>query len=263
MHDDRRILRLAAGLCALGFIAAIVAPIETPSPIGLGHILTVPLVGLILGEVALLACWSIFSTSTVGLRVLASALALAALEALFYVPLSGELFPMPSVAMLAMTLALLVLKLLGVRLCTPDDLPSPVTADSWRPQFSIRGLMALTVAVALLSAGVRSFERSSGPPRLGLTVIWALCFVAVGILTFLAMLGQARPGRRMAAIFTLSPAFGFAFAYAAQAHRDGRIYIILTMLLYPAVLSASLAVVRTTGFRIARGSEMVASGPAD
>jgi hypothetical protein len=116
-------------------------------------------------------------------------------------------------------------------------------------RFSIRGLMTFTVAVALLSAGARALRASQGR-MIFMSAVWAACFVAVGLICLWAALGDARPQRRWPVVFALSPVLGAFFAYGSGAHEAGRFYIILTMLLYPAVLVVSLLVVRSCGYRL-------------
>ena len=84
-------------------------------------------------------------------------------------------------------------------------------------------------------------------------VLWSLCFVALGLLALWAALEQVSPSGRMPVILALSPVLGACFAYAADAHHDGWVYIILIMLLYPVLLLASLAFVRSCGYRLLRG----------
>jgi hypothetical protein len=121
--------------------------------------------------------------------------------------------------------------------------------------------MLFTAAVALLSAGARALRET--PHRIiSLTTVWALCFVAVGLVALWAALGNARPLRRGPVVFALSPVLGVFFAFAAGAHRAGWFYIILTMLLFPAFLLGSLLVVRSCGYRIVRRAGSF-SGPED
>lgn len=83
-------------------------------------------------------------------------------------------------------------------------------------------------------------------------VVWSLCFVVVGLVALWAVLGAARPLRRVPALFALSPVLGALFAYAVHTDEAGRFYIILIMLLYPAALLGSLLVVRSCGCRLMR-----------
>ena len=117
-------------------------------------------------------------------------------------------------------------------------------------RFSIRGLMIFTAAVALVCAVARALEGSRSPFLF--IPVWALCFVAVGLVSLWAVLGNAHPLRRGPVAFVLSPVLGAFFAFAANAHQAGWIYILLIMLLYPAALLGSLLVVRSCGYRLVR-----------
>jgi hypothetical protein len=253
MSGDRRLRWLATAHATLGLLAGISAPVEVRTPFGLPHLPIVPLFALTFAQVALLASWAVFAPAAVWRRLGGLVVGLACLEVLFDLALHAEFFPMPSVAMAVISDSLLVVRGFGVRLHAQDDRTSISLSESWRPRFSIRGLMALTTVVALLSTAVRALRGSTGPFSLGLMVIRSLCFVAVGLLALRAALGHARPSGRMPIILALSPVLGAAFAYAADAHHDGWVYILLIMLLYPVLLLGSLLAVRTCGYRLMRG----------
>lgn len=56
----------------------------------------------------------------------------------------------------------------------------------------------------------------------------------------------------MPAVFAISPVLAAFFAFAVRAHSAGSVLITLTMLLYSALLLASLVVVRSCGYRLVR-----------
>jgi hypothetical protein len=253
MRGDRRLRWLAMAHVSLGLIAGISAPVGIRTPYGLQHLPIVPLFALTFCQVVLLASWAVFSPAAVWRRLGGLVVGLICLEALFDLALKGEFVGMPAVAMTVISGSLLVVRGFGVRLRGRDDTTFSSRSESWRPQFSIRALMTHTAVVALLSTAVRALKGIPGPFSLGLMVLWSLCFVALGLLALWAALGEARPSGRMPVILALSPMLGACFAYAADAHRDGWVYIILIMLLYPAVLLGSLLVVRSCGYRLMRG----------
>jgi hypothetical protein len=253
MSSDRRLRWLAMAHVSLGLFAGISAPVEIRTPYGLWHLPIVPFFALTFSQVVLLASWAVFSPRAAWRRLGGLVVGLACLEVLFDLALNGEFVGMPSVAMTVISGSLLVLRAFGLRLHAQDDPAFYARPESWRPQFSIRAIMMLTAVVALLSTAVRALRGSQGSSFLGLMVIWSLCFVAVGLLALRAALGQASPSGRMPVILALSPVLGACFAYAADAHHDGWVYIILIMLLYPAVLLGSLLVVRSCGYRLMRG----------
>jgi hypothetical protein len=95
-----------------------------------------------------------------------------------------------------------------------------------------------------------------------LMTVWAMCFVALGLAALWAALGKVRPLGRGTVVLVLSPLLGAFFAFGAGAPPQGWAYIILTMLLYAALLLGSLLVVRSCGYRLVRGSTSF-SGPED
>ena len=96
-----------------------------------------------------------------------------------------------------------------------------------------------------------------------LILVWAMCFVAVGLVCLWAVIGDARPLRRSPVVFVLSPILGAFFAFAADAHPAGWIYILLIMVLYPTALLGSLFVVRSCGYRLVRSAEASPGRPDD
>jgi hypothetical protein len=168
---------------------------------------------------------------------------------------------MSTITVTVTTATLLVVRALGVRLTRLADPAQPARPEIEGFRFSIRGLMLVTAAVALLSAGARALQE--GPASFVLLMgVWAMCFVAVGLVALWAALGLGHPLGRGAVVFLLSPGLGAFFAFAAQAHRAGRVYIVLVMLLYATVLLGSLLVVRSCGYRFVRRA-MTFSDPLD
>jgi hypothetical protein len=156
-----------------------------------------------------------------------------------------------SITIVVATATLVVVRWLGVRFTPPAD---PAQTASHEPEglkFSIRGLMIFTAAVALLCTLARALEATPNRVLL-LILVWALCFVAVGLVSLWAALGEAKPSWRCPVVFVLSPVLGAFFAFGIGAHSGGWIYILLIMLLYPAALLGSLLIVRSCGYRLVR-----------
>lgn len=258
MTGDRRLWKLAAGNLGFGIVAAILAPIPLSDPFGLaaifppwglGHILLMPFLASVLCQAVLLSLWGTTSGVSLWARMTGLAAGAVYLETLFPTDLRRELFGISAIAIAVATAIGFCGRALGVRVVRQDDpgRPSPAEAEGLR--FSIRGLMIFTAAVALLSAGARALQ---GTPRhvINLTAIWAMCFVAAGLASLWAALGDVRPLERVPVVLVLSPMLGAFFALAADTHRAGRAYIILTMLLHAALLIGSLLVVRSCGYRL-------------
>ena len=147
-----------------------------------------------------------------------------------------------------------------MRLAQQDDHDRPARAQAEGLRFSIRGLMLFTASVALLSAGARALQDT--PRRMILLMtVWAMCFVAVGLAALWAALGKLRPLGRGTVVLVLSPLLGAFFAFGAGAAPQGWAYIILTILLYAALLLGSLLVVRSCGCRLLRGAASPSGSP--
>lgn len=270
MTADRRLLKLAVGNLILGVVAALLAHIQLPDPFGLAQvlppfglrdILLVPLIGLVLCQGVLLALWGASSGVSPWLRMAGLVAGAVYLEALFPATMRREFFGISTITIVVTTATLIVVRMLGVRLTRRDDPGPPIRAETEGLRFSIRGLMLFTAAVALLSAGARALQDT---PRhfLLLAAVWAMCFVAVGLVALWAALGSARPLNRAPIVFVLSPVLGIFFGFAAHADRAGWVYITLTMLMFPALLLGSLLVVRSCGYWLVRRSAPL-SGPSD
>jgi hypothetical protein len=263
MTGDRRLWSLAVVHLGLGIVASFVAPIELPDPLGLAailppfglrHVLLVPLLASALCQAVLISLWGSSPGVSAGGRMAGLVAGAAYLEALFPGDSRREFLGMSTITIVVSTAALLVVRAMGVRLTRRGDPGRPARAEAEGLRFSIRGLMLLTAAVAVLSAGARIL-RESYQRLLLLSAVWTLCFVTVGLVALWAALGDARPLRRCPVVLALSPVLGALFAYAADAHPAGRVYITLTMLLHPALLLGSLLVVRSCGYRLGRDRE--------
>jgi hypothetical protein len=258
MPGEQRLRNLAVAQIVIGVVAGVLAPIKLPDPLGLARILPpfgleriliAPLFALAMGQAVLIALWGVASTSSPWRRLAGLVAGAAYLEALLALGLDGEFLGTTSVTIVVTTASLLVVRVLGVRIVRQAEEGHAGRPEPEGLRFSIRGLMAFTAAVALLSAGARALQASHGRFIL-LAAVWALCFVAVGLVALWAGLGQARPRRRVPVVFALSPVLGALFAHAAEAHHAGCFYIIMTMLLYSSDLLVSLLVVRSCGYRL-------------
>jgi hypothetical protein len=258
MPSKQRLRNLAVAQITLGVVAGVVAPVKLPDRLGLAHILPpfgleriliVPLFALAMGQAVLIALWGVASASSLWRRLAGLVAGAAYLEALLALGLDGEFLGTATVTIALTSASLLVIRALGIRLARQAEKDDVGPHEPEGLKFSIRGLMIFTAVVALLSAGARALQASHGRFIL-LAAVWALCFVAVGLVALWAALGEARPKRRGPIVFVLSPALGVFFAYASDAHQAGCFYILTTMLLYPAVLLVSLLVVRSCGYRL-------------
>jgi hypothetical protein len=251
MLGDRRLQILAVAHIALGVVTHFLAHVELRLPYGLEHILMVPFVASALCQAFLLSLWGAASQANPWMRLAGLVVGAVYLEALFPADLKREFLGTSTVTIVVTTATLLLVRWLGVRLARQVEVDQSAKQEAEGLRFSIRGLMIFTAVVALLCAVARALQESPTRPFL-LVLVWALCFVAVGLVSLWAVLGNADPLRRGPVVFVLSPGLGAFFAFAANAHEAGWIYILLTMLLYPAALLGSLLVVRSCGYRLVR-----------
>ncbi len=262
MLGDRRLQIVAVAHLGLGVVFSVLSRFEVHTQFGLEHILMVPFFALALCQALLLSLWGAASHATLWIRLAALVAGAVYLEALFPSDLRREFLGTSAITIVVTTATLLVMRWVGVSLTRQDDSDQSARQDPEGLRFSIRGMMIFTAAVALLCAGARALQESATRPFL-LILVWALCFVAVGLVSLWAVLGDSQPLRRGPVVFFLSPALGAFFAFAANAHKAGWIYIVLTMLLYPLALLASLLVVRSRGYRLIRRAVPTTSPPDD
>jgi len=269
MTRDRRLLSLAVAHLTFGIVAGLLAQIELSDPFGLAYILPpfglrkiliVPLVATALCQALLLALWGAMSQVSPWKRIAGLVAGAVYLEALMPHDRTREFLGISTITIAVTTLTLLTVRALGVRLTRQDDPLQPAPAETEGLRFSIRGIMLVTGAVALLSALARVLHESPRDIFL-LMVVWALCFVTVGLVALWASLGNARPRLRGPVLFALSPVLGAFFAFAAGAHAAGWVYISLIMLLYPTLLFGSLLVVRSRGYRLVRRAVPLSEPP--
>jgi hypothetical protein len=240
---------LAACHFAIGLVAAAVARIEVDAPFDLVHILIVPLVALAASQCVLVAIWGVNSSSSLFRRVAGMAVGAVYLEAMFAAGVRGELVGTATGTIVFTAAYLLAFRARGVSVVRQATPARPEATDTQRLRFSIRGLMLLTAVVAILVAGareLRAIETLFYAPVLG------LCFAAVGQVTLWAALGSEEPLWRSPAVFACAPLVGALFALGVNAHSAGWAYLILSMLLFSAVLLASLLVMRSCGFRFGK-----------
>jgi hypothetical protein len=258
MPGDRRLQILVVAHVALGVGTRVLAPVELSTPFGLGHILVVPFIASALCQAFLLSFWVAASQAAAWMRLAGLVAGAVYLEALVPSDLRREFQGTSTITIVVTAATLLVVRWLGVSFRRQDDPGQSARPESEGLRFSIRGLMIFTAAVAVVCAVARALEGYRNP--LLFIPVWALCFVAVGLVSLWAVLGHAHALRRGPVVFVLSPVLGASFAFVAGAHLAGWIYILLIMLLYPAALLGSLLVVRSCRYRLVRRAEGTA-GP--
>jgi hypothetical protein len=271
MTGNRVLRRLVVAHLALGLLTVAVAPIEIHfpakfasffAPHGLSHVLIVPLFATVMCQAFLLAVWAETSLSSPWLRLGVIVAGTVYLEALIGFGSERELWGCATVTTVATLVCLLLIRWLrGTR----GNESVPVRDSGHKAgglRFSIRGLMLFTAAVALLITQMRFVEGLS-PLVLVHTYFWGLSFVVAGPIALWSVRCYPSSLRRLPAAFAASVTLGFLFARSVHAHTSGWVYILLTMLLYPAFLSGSLMVVRSYDDRLLGGASRhpSATGP--
>ncbi len=251
MPGNRRLQILALAHVALGVVTSVLAPVDLRTVFGLDHILIVPFCASALCQSLLLSFWVAASQATPWKRLGGLVTGAVYLEALVASDLRREFLGISTITIVVAATSLIVVRWLGVRLARQHDSVQSATQEPEGLRFSIRGLMIFTAAVALLCAGARALHAYQHQLLLRI-VIWPICFVAVGLVSLWAALGDARPVRRIPVVFVLSPVLGAFVAFATGAHTAGWVYILLIMLLYPMALLGSLLIVRSCGYRLVR-----------
>jgi hypothetical protein len=262
MPGNRRLRVLAVCHLVIGVSTAVVAPVELSTPFGLDHILIVPFVASALCQAFLLSVWGAASQAMPWKRLAGLVTGTLYLEALVALDPTRGFLGISTITITVSTGSLLVVRWLGVRFTRQTEFGQLERSESEGLRFSIRDLMILTAAVALLCAGAKALKESPMSVLL-LVLVLALCFVTVGLVSLWAALGKARPLRRSPVVFVLSPVLGAFLAFAAGEHWAGWVYALLIMLLYPAALLGSLLIVWSCGYRLVRSAVPAAGRPDD
>ncbi len=255
MAVDRRLVWLTIALIVLWHISSLLAPIQIDPSFAPRHLIIVPLIALTHCLVSMLALWVVFSRALLKFRLLGLLIGTSMLEATFDASMEWDLRYMPVVAMALTLVCLAALWATGIRLTSPTDAVPPPKQLPRRFQFSIRGLMILTVIVALLSALAKAIPGAEVENRVIGDLIVSACFVVVSLVALTVLAGR-RPVARVFFTVTFPAAVGVFAAYVLNAHHDGWIYLISSMVLFSQSLVVSLLIVRKCDIRFIRWSEL-------
>ena len=264
MRSDKRLRNLAAIQFITGLVAGFLVQIHWNAPRELTGLLFVPLVASVVCQAFILALWGVTSTASSWKRIAGLLAGSVYLETLWLFGMAGELPGTSTITIGVTTACLLVVQAKWGKVTRQVQDGSPAPPETERLRFSIRGLMLLTVAFALLSAVARAFQSLQFlPTRLTLVnVFLSLCFVTIGFVAVWAVLGKAQPLVRAAVVLALSTILGVFFAISVKAPTAGWVYITLSMLLYSAALLASLLVLRSCGYRFVRHVKRLMDPPS-
>ncbi len=254
MPGDKRLKGLAAIHFVAGLVAGFLATNGLHASSGLGGLLLVPFVALVSCQAFLLALWGVISSASPWKRIAGLLVGSIYLETLWLLSLGTILPGTSSVTIGVAIVSLLVVRATGGKFTGAVHNGRQGQAETERLKFSIRGLMLLTAAFALLGSVARALQSLSLPENrlTPFTGFLAVCFVTVGFAAVWAVLGNARPLERAAAVLVLSSILGVFVAVAANAQGVGWANIILSMFFNSVALLVSLVVVRSSGYRFVR-----------
>jgi hypothetical protein len=233
-----------------GIVFAVWHAIEGGIPFVFQEVLLVPHLAFALCQASLLGFWAAFSRARWWARLAALLAGGIYLEAFVAIDIRDDDFALMTSIMLVVTAA----ALLAARWRKADlvrlggDAP-PRKSDAIR--FSIRGLMLLTLFVAIATLAAKEFQKvmHSGPVLVFVSG-WSLCCALTGLATVWAALSLAAPAVRSAAVLMMSAALGALLAYILNEGWETCFYLTTIMLLYTALLLGSLLVVRSCGYRL-------------
>jgi hypothetical protein len=248
---DKKLNILVVAHLTIGVVTGLLAQVEVSALIELEHILIVPFFASVLCQAFLLSLWGTASQARLWKRLAGLVAGAMYLEALLAAELRMEFLGIIAITIAVTSASLLVVRWVGVGFRRLVEVDQPARFEPEGLKFSIRDIMTCVAAVALLCAGARAMQ-ASPQRRFLLTLVWAICFVAVGLVSMWAAFGDARLKGRVPVVFVLSFLLAVFFAFAAVAHKAGWVYILLIMVLYPAALLGSLLVVRSCGYRLER-----------
>jgi hypothetical protein len=253
MPVDRRLLGLAIVHCVFGLFAGFVARLTLPVPMRLNLL---PIIVSGICQAFLLALWGVTSAAAQWKRIAGLLAGTVYVETLLVAAVESDIAGVATITIVGTAASLLVVRTKGlrcVRHVQTDASARPMTEPM---RFSIRSLMLLIAAAALLITVARTVREFPMPAKiLPANIFFSFSIVTVGLLALWAVLGAARPVPRAWIVLILSPVLGVLFAIAADADRDGWVLIVLTLILYSATMVASLLIVRSCGYRFVKQGE--------
>jgi hypothetical protein len=233
---------LGCGLCAIMPLTAPLSLLDD-SPV-------VTLLAITLSQAYLLGLWTAFSDAALWSRLLVLGIGTVYLGGLIDLVSFHEVLQWAAVTVWLVTAGILfTARRWGWELRRITEPSSRAASEPW--QIKIRGLMILTLVLAMLFAGASSL-RETNPRDLILTVVFGLCNVVLGLAAAWAALGLAQPLKRLPVVFLLSPTMGTLFWYGVNSPSPyAYLRINLCLLMQAVVTFGSLLIVRSCGFRLA------------
>jgi hypothetical protein len=237
------VVHVVAGIAFSGWAAQ-----EGSIPFVLSEILLVPPFALACCQSGLLAFWAAMSHGALWRRGVAVITGVVALEFLLGWALDqDEPTWIPAIATGLVTAVLSIIRLWRSELCS--------ASRQWNQgnglQFSIRGLMLLTLVVAVFMAlGKHMRQLGVDGPTLPLRFTWASCFAVSNLAAVWAAMGLCSPWFRCGGALLLSLAIAATFCWCFAADWESWFYVTTILVLEIALSLGSLLVVRSCGYRL-------------
>lgn len=248
---NRKTLLLVAAHFGVGVAVVAAAHLGLQRPSVLGRILLVAAFAVIFCQSGLVGFWTAMSPASTWKRATGLIAGMIFLETML-LWCRGEFMFMPTIMTGFVAILLALFRICGVELLAVADPPREFNRQTL--QFSIRGLMLLTLLVAVLVTVGKQVRQTGlyGDEFFFLLAAWALAFAATDIAAVWAALSRNRPLVPGGAVLILSIALGILVCWGLGGVGDDWIYVPTIMLLQTAMLLASLLVVRSNGYRMVR-----------
>jgi hypothetical protein len=230
-----------------GILFSAWSALEGRIPFVLEAILIVPPFALVFSQSSLLALWAVMSPAARWVRIvgwIAGSVYLAFLLRWAIDERGDEAIPITLVVTLIVTVTLFIVRQRNGNLRRISG--QREEADRSGLQFSIRGLMIFTLAVAVLIAAAKQLRGTEASKTDALILcIWGVCFVVTGLASIWATLGLSSPYARSIAVLIISAMLGWCFSYGVASDWETYVYVMIIMFLQTALLVGSLLVVRS------------------
>jgi hydrogenase-4 membrane subunit HyfE len=247
---NRKTLLLVAVHIALGTALAAAGHWERQRPSIWEPILLVAAFAVVFCQSGLVGFWTAMSRASAWKRAIGLIAGMIVLETMLLWCRGAFMF-MPTMVTGLVAVLLALLRIYRAELLAVADPPREFSRKTL--QFSIRGLMLLTLLVAVLvTVGKQFRETDLYDYNLFLLAAWALAFATTDIAAVWAALSPNRPLLPGSGVLVLSVAVGFLVCWGLGGVRDDWIYVPAIMFLQTAMLLASLLVVRSNGYRMVR-----------
>jgi hypothetical protein len=228
------------------------AALEGRIPFVLEDILIVLPYAFVFSQSSLLALWAVMAPFALLVRIVGWIAGSVYLTLLLRWALDEDMaIPMALVETLIVTITLFVVRQRNAHLCRISTQPGEQERSGL--QFSIRGLMIFTLAVAVLITVVKQLREAEGAKTDVFVIgIWVVSLVVTSLAAIWAMLGLRSPYARSIAVLIMSVMLGWCFSYGIGQHWEYYVYGMVIMFLQTALLVGSLLVVRSSGYRLVR-----------